>query len=473
MTTKHHGSRGRRFAAVLVTVALGTAACGSDDEEGATDSTADSTTDSTTTSGDTASTASGDEAGDVSDSDLLTNDRIGLSDASKEMTVQVNVFWSHTTDIEDWGNGFRQLYLDFARSHPDWKLNLKIVPADQSTQEQARLLEQARVGRAADCASVDSFAIPQFIDEGVLQPMTPYFTDEEINALYPFVRDVIVRDDEVYAYWWNTDLRLIWRNTDLVPEAPTTTAELIEYASAAAQANDNVDGYLYQGGRTEGATFDNLAYFWGLGGNLMSDGQIALGEPANRTAMTTTLEFLKETVESGASPQRVATIDTYDDLVTAAASDSVAMFLGADFTRSALEGTLTPEQFAKWQPSLPPVINDGDTPVTGVGGWAWGAFTEDPEKIEMCAEFVKEVYAGPGNEVTGVLPTKPELFASDSFSDPVFTLYQEQLEFGRARPSNALYPGLSNALQVAIGEVLTGQNDPASAVDDVLDEVSN
>ncbi len=58
-------------------------------------------------------------------------------------------------------------------------------------------------GRAPDCANVDSFVVPQFIDQGALQPIDEYFTQEEKDDLFPFVRDVVIGDDgKMYAAWW-------------------------------------------------------------------------------------------------------------------------------------------------------------------------------------------------------------------------------------------------------------------------------
>ena len=55
-----------------------------------------------------------------------------------------------------------------SRKHPEWRLDLNIIGGNMTTTEQARLLEKARVGTAPDCANVDSFTIPLFIEQGVL-----------------------------------------------------------------------------------------------------------------------------------------------------------------------------------------------------------------------------------------------------------------------------------------------------------------
>jgi multiple sugar transport system substrate-binding protein len=52
--------------------------------------------------------------------------------------------------------GFIELYEQFSRNHPDWQINLEFFTTDIGG-EHARMLEQARAGRAPDCAAVDSF----------------------------------------------------------------------------------------------------------------------------------------------------------------------------------------------------------------------------------------------------------------------------------------------------------------------------
>jgi multiple sugar transport system substrate-binding protein len=402
---------------------------------------------------------------------LVALDRIGREDAPNTMEVQLNVTYTHQAPTPSWAEGFERLFTKFAQDHPDWRLDLKIIPGSQTTQEQARLLEAARVGRAPACANVDSFVVPQFIQQEALKPIDEYFTQEEIDGLYPFVRDIVVGDDgKVYAYWWATDLRLLYRRKDLVPEAPKTTDELIEAALTAKKKDPNVDGYLYNGGRWEGTTFDNLAYFWSQGGELVDgEGNPVFAEGRNREYMLNLFGFIKETVESGASPQRVSTIKDYTQFQAAAQDGSVAMFLGGDFQWPALKESLPPEEFEKWEVTADPVIptlNPGDRPATGTGGWTNAAFADDPEKVKMAMEFTKQVYIGEGNQVTGQLPTNPELFDRyDKFSDPIYDTFREGLKYGMARPGFAIYPQISSQLQVAVGTVLTGEATPEQALD--------
>src|SRR5581483_2108065 len=144
--------------------------------------------------------------------------------------------------------------------HPDWQVKFEFFTTDIGG-EHARLLEQARAGRAPDCVTVDSYQLGLFVKNRVLQPIDKYFSKDEINDLFPFIRTGITGPDgHIYAWWWGTDLRVLWRNKDLVPNAPNTWADLKQSALDAVKKGAQ-EGYIFNGGRWEGTTFDWLAHF--------------------------------------------------------------------------------------------------------------------------------------------------------------------------------------------------------------------
>lgn len=409
----------------------------------------------------------GSDSGGAKGENLVSLDRIGKEDAKNSLKLEMNASYSPQASTPSHAKGFTDLFNKWARKHPDWKIELTVIPDAAGTENQAKLLEKARVGRAPDCASVDSFTLPLFIDQKVLQPIDEYFTKEEIDALVPFAREIMTGEDgKLYGWWWQTDLRALYRRTDLVPEAPKTWDELIAAAKAAKQKDPSVDGYLFNGGRWEGTTFDNLAHFWSQGGELVDkEGKPIFAEGKNREYMLNTLRFLKRTIDEGASPKRVANFKDYAEFLKAAQSQKVAMFQGGSFQYPTMEETLPPEEFKKFEISAIPAMEEGQE-ATGTGGWTIGALAKDPKKAEMCMSLVKEVYVGGGNVVTNGLPTSEKIFEEDpTFKKPVFAKFREFLPEGKARPGVPIYPEMSNQLQVAIGNVLTGKETPEQALD--------
>jgi multiple sugar transport system substrate-binding protein len=81
-------------------------------------------------------------------------------------------------------------------------------------------------------------------------------------------------------------------------------------------------------------------------------------------------------------------------------------------------------------------------------------------------DIAKTIYAGAGNDVTGELPTSRRMFSTlKAFRAPIFTTFRRFLAHAKPRPGSAIYPSLSNELQVAIGRLLTGSSTPVEALD--------
>ena len=303
--------------------------------------------------------------------DLFSNNRIGLADAPNKVVFRM------TTDgpgnnIPEMAEGYKNLFVDFIKKHPDWQIETQLMTGDIG-QEQARMLEQAKAGTAPDCAAVDSFVLPLFKKAGVLKSFSPYFSKEEIGHLFPFIHDgVIGEDGEIYAWWWNTDLRVLYRNKEIVPDAPQTWDEL--KAAGIASTKQGMEGILFNGTRYEGTTFDWLAHFWAQGGDLVDkDGKPVFAEGDNRAKFIKAVNFYRELVESGAAPKRVANIGNYDDFNAAAAAGTTALFIGGNWQLAQLESTLEEEELAKWtfSPIPGPTVDQRSTGNRWLDRWVF------------------------------------------------------------------------------------------------------
>jgi multiple sugar transport system substrate-binding protein len=394
--------------------------------------------------------------------ELAAKDRIGQANAPKSLVVRLTNDSPNNADPEI-AKGYQTIFVDFIKKYPDWKLQLQFMSADIGT-EQAKMLEQAKAGNAPDCAAVDSFVLSQFMVNHVLADFTPYFTKDEVADLFPFIRDGITdKDGTVRAWWWDTDLRVLYRNKSIVPDAPQTWDELKKAGLSSVQ--QGMEGVLFNGGRYEGATFDWLANYWALGGKLVDEtGKPVFGEGDNKEKFLKALNYYKDLVDSGAAPKRVTTIANYDDLNAAAAAGTSALFIGGNWQYAQLKATLDESDFNNWTFSPIP----GPTPdqrSTGTGGWTIASFSKDKEKVEMCANLAREVYMGPANALQQQLPTRKSLF--DKY--PVFAtdankVFASALADGQARPGAPIYPEISNQIQIMMGDVLSGTKQPEEAL---------
>src|SRR4029450_9884598 len=111
------------------------------------------------------------------------------------------------------------------------------------------------------------------------------------------------------------------------------------------------------------------------------------GLPPHRDRLVRVLTFLRDTVESGASPRSVLVSNDYKQLSSAAIAGDVAMFLGGNWQIKELKDALSPDEFAKWAIAPIPQLR-ADTVSTGTGGWVWGVFSQDPGKRRAAAGFL-------------------------------------------------------------------------------------
>lgn len=395
--------------------------------------------------------------------DLIGRNRVGPADAPNALTFRLTPYDLYSSDPAT-REGFEALFAEFIRARPGWRIETQLATGEIG-QEQARLLQQTQAGRGPDCAMVDSSQLALFEETGVLRPMNAVFSEEEVADLFPYVREAVTNEaGDVLAWWWFTDLRVLYRDTALVPEAPQTWDEL--EAAALATVEEGREGVLFSGGRWEGTAFDWLANFWAQGGELVdADGRPVFAEGENREKFLAAVEHVRGLVESGAAPGRVTAITDYDAFNAAAAAGTAALFVGGNWQLGQLRGILPPEEFERWAVSELPGPT-ADQRATGTGGWAIAALTDDPERAAMCGEIAKEIYAGPGNALQGLLPTSAAIYERyDAYDGPEYDLFAEALENGVARPGAPIYPEISTQIQILLGDVLSGSAEPEAALD--------
>lgn len=109
------------------------------------------------------------------------------------------------------------------------------------------------VGEGADLMGFDGFWLPEFIEAGLLQPLSTLvgesYADWEGWAQIPAgVQEIMSYQGELYGIPRGTDARVIWVNTEILAQAglpadwqPTSWAELLDGARA---VRDNVPGVV-------------------------------------------------------------------------------------------------------------------------------------------------------------------------------------------------------------------------------------
>ncbi|MFL5280389.1 MAG: extracellular solute-binding protein [Rhodopila sp.] len=390
-------------------------------------------------------------------------------DTSAQAAASIQITWLANTPQSPHASAgpIRQWYSarieTWVKQHPDVQIEVEYLGTDINL-GMTQLQERVAAGRAPDVASIDSFFLPRFFDR--LQPLDPYVHD--VDDFMPFVqRGMRGPDGKLKALWVNTDVRVLCYRKDLVPTPPKTWDELL--ALAPSLRKNGLIPYVFPGGRGEASVMDHLPMLWTQGGRLIgADGKPVFGDGTNREALIQILAFLRKTVVSEASPVRVASFRFEADMYPDILRGNVAMFLGGSWIPKQLHdlGDRT-----TWSMAAIP-MRSATGPSTVAGGWTYGVFTPDPVKQRLIVDFVNFIAAGPEGMIGAVsaqgnLPTRISVADSEApyLQVTVTKVAVEMLRAARARDTAAIYPTVSANLQVAIADVITGQESPEVAID--------
>ncbi|WP_373895478.1 extracellular solute-binding protein [Virgibacillus sp. CBA3643] len=368
---------------------------------------------------------------------------------------------------------------EFESDYTDITLDTQIQSSNIS-EAMSRILEQANQDRAPDVAVIDSYLFPQYID--YLQPLDDLMEEKglEVDDFLPFAEDVITGSDgKVYGLYMSTDTRALFYNKELIPEPPQTWDEVIEIGKELTE--QGYDGISLPGGRGEGTAVTTIwPLYWGQGGELVDDeGNPSFGEGENREIMINVLETIQNAVEEGVLPQRMAGYGSENDQNEEIAAENVAMFIGGNWQESFLRDNLDEDEFENWDVAPLPQLENGEKS-TSSGGWVWGIFTEDSEKKEAAFDLIYQTFIsdegmGEFTTIYGELPARQSIYDSEYYEGSTFSNdYQEMLDdHARVRPSSDDYPEISNQMQIAISDVISGNKAPEESVDDAWEVVNN
>jgi multiple sugar transport system substrate-binding protein len=392
-------------------------------------------------------------------------DQYGSDSAPIHITWQMQPTQSPKSSVPSVKDYYQSHIEAWAKAHPDVMLDVSFNSTDINA-SMTRMQEQAAGGRAPDFAMLDSFFLSRFYQ--FLQPLDRFYDSDQVNDFVSFARNGMRGPDgKLRALWVNTDVRVLYYRKDLVSDPPKTWDELI--AQAAELSKRGLAGYLYPGGRGEGAVMEHLPMFWAQGGELVdAAGTPVFGDGKNRIAMLNLLGFLKRTIDSGASPSRVVNYRFEADLYPEILRGNVAMFLGGNWMAKQLRDL---GDKSDWGIAPIPLMSTGD-PVTAAGGWTYAIFTSDAKKQDFIVDLINNLVASPAamaasTAAIGNLPTRVSVAQGDSayVKDPTVHDFLSLLRYARARPGAAVYPSISNELQVAMSDVITGQQSPEAALD--------
>lgn len=322
------------------------------------------------------------------------------------------------------------IMLDSTKSVSDFDLVMLDDPWMPEITEASILLNLTEQGVEADS---------DFIEAGVKLGQDPY------------------AEGDLYALPYSGNIMMYFYNTDLVADAPSSWAEVLEDAKTVSA--DSKFGYVIRGQQGNPIVSDWLPIFWANGGEVFNENWTA---SVNTPEAIEALELYMELLENGANYEK-------NDLVAAVSDGNGAASLGWP------SWYVTSEGASAAYATIPGKFTaDGEEyPAGMIGNWMIGvmANTDQPELATQLVEFLTSAESQIEGAKVGGVPTRTSVLNNEEVvaANPHFPILAESMENAKARPRTALWGACEEALGAELSAAISGVKTASEALDDAAE----
>jgi multiple sugar transport system substrate-binding protein len=329
-----------------------------------------------------------------------------------------------------------------AQSHGAYTISYQQLPQASDAQRQQLVRRLVAHDPSMDILGLDVTWEPEFAEAGLIVPWTgQYKAEAEAGTIAPALKTATWQG-QLVAVPDNTNTQLLWYRSDLVPNPPTTWAQMI--ADAEQLAKEGKPHYIeIQGAQYEGATVWLNTMIASAGGSILNAAASApsLGAPAIKA-----LSIMKELADSpAADPSLSVQMENQNRLAMEAGT--AAFELNYPFVYPSMKAD-NPAMFKNFKWALYPEVTAGVPAKVTIGGidLAVSAYSQHKNLAFQAALCLRDKQNQViGANVGGVPPTiasiynDPAIFADYPFHADILSA----LESGSVRPQTPLYQVVS------------------------------
>jgi multiple sugar transport system substrate-binding protein len=373
----------------------------------------------------------------------------------------------------------------FEKEHPGWKVQLEPINSPENDYYTKLDLMNRSASTQPDVLYEDTFLINSDADAHYLAPLDSYVKSwPDWKDYYPAAKTgVSATDGHVYGVPMETDARGLWYDKQVfakaglpVPWHPKTWADVLAAARTVKAKLPGVTPIeVYSGTPSGEATtmqgFEMLLY--GTGETLYNHAANKWVSPG--AGFASALNFIKTVYGSGLGP------DPQQELNPNVGNEVSEQWLPENKLAIDLDGSWLPStwipggarvwpQWSKvmgWT-AMPTENGQGSDVSTLSGGWALSIGANSPHKqmawdlISLAMNLQNDTYY---TDISGNLAVRTDVATQPSYLDqaPDIPFWTGLIKYTNYRPAYAAYPNLSNNIQQATEEVMTGQQSPQQA----------
>ena len=315
-----------------------------------------------------------------------------------------------------------------------------------------------------DALLVDVTWLPKYVAADWLQPLDPWFTHDDVDALVAGARLGNSVNGDLYRWPFGADVGLLYWRTDLMPGPPQTAADLIEIAGRLRADAKVEEGFVWQGRQYEGLSCNFVEFLSAFGGTWLDP---VTGQPnLDSEAARATVLWMQQLISEGTSPLAVSNYAEPESLQAFKAGDAALMrnwpYAWAELQSdsSAVKGRVGVTTM---------VAEPGASPAATLGSWGF-SLLRGSQHQQATAEAIRALTSSQAQRdrflQQGYTPTDASLFEDPELleASPVLPQLKEALAIAVPRPITPLYAQMSDLLQRQLSGVLTEKRDPDQAM---------
>jgi multiple sugar transport system substrate-binding protein len=367
---------------------------------------------------------------------------------------------------------------EFEQTHPGVTVDLQPIQASENEYFTKLQLQMRTPRTSPDAVYEDTFLINSDIEAGYLRPLDDRLAEWPEWDQFEETAKGAARalDGQTYGIPDGTDTRGVWFNKEIFAQAglpadwqPATWDDLLSAARTIKAAVPGVIPLNVYAGKGVGEAasmqgFEMLLY--GTGDTLYD--HATQKWIVGSSGFTDSLQFIQTLFAEGLGPTPQQALDpnwtntTTEELIP---QGQIAISVeGSWISQDWLETGPTP--WPEWSTVLgwaPMPTQTGQAPgrVSMSGGWTW-AIPQNSDNPDMAWEFIKLV-SNRENQLRWAIDNVQIPVRTDVADDPAYAEANPSNEFFASlvpittyRPAYAVYPRVSNEIQVATEAVLTG-----------------
>ena len=369
-------------------------------------------------------------------------------DGPKEVTLWH--YWGDTGTNAETVARYKELW---EASQGECTLNIRSIPtADFKRELSTAILAE----NTPDIAIIDNPDFAMFAAQGVLAELDDRIAEwGEADAYFDGPWSATMWDGHNYGVPVGSNTMALFINNALAEEAgldvsnpPQTWNDLMEWAAALTNPDNNQYGITLLGERNETATFMWLPFVQQTGEDIDS-----LDSEGGRAA----LQLYVDLVENGYMSPEVVNYG-FGDIPGQFMAGNAAMMINGPWVINSLEAEAPDLEYTV---AGVPYPEDGQ-PANGLGGEDFSIFANSD--VQDCAwdfitvtqapENIVDWYAGLGFLPSRELPEEQTTFWTE---DPNMAVFLDQMQYARARGPLPNWPEASEIVQLMLQEALTGQ----------------